>query len=98
MKLYLDANQGETRRGRAFGYIGTNGNDYCGWFFTWPSDTARIETAAEREAVLDSLDLDETCRHLTPIPSDEARAKLEAYLDGEFDAFGAGAEMTDDDN
>ena len=90
MQLWLDANQGETKNGQAFGYIGTDetddeGNDYCGWFFTWPGETAQIETDEEREAVLDSLDLDETCRHLTPIPSDEAREKLEAYLVAKFD-------------
>lgn len=88
MKLWLDANQGDNENGQAFGYIGTNetdadGNDYCGWFFDWPEDMA--PTAEAREAVLGSMDLDETCRHLQPIPLDEAREALERYLDRKFD-------------
>ena len=86
MKLFLDANQGETKNGQAFGYIGTNettehGADYCGWFFDWPGDRGHIETVAEKEAVLASLTRDETCRHLQHIPYDEASATLESYLE-----------------
>lgn len=91
--LWLDANQGEGRHGQAFGYVGTEETDidedgdsceYCGWFFDWPSAKAKITSEAERQAVIDSLDTDETARHLSHIPQELAEAKLTAYLDKKF--------------
>lgn len=84
--LWLDANQGEQKDGRAFGFIGTNDtDDYQGWFFTWPGSTAHISTVAERETMLDSLDADETCPNDPKIPYSWARIKLETYLRSKFD-------------
>lgn len=84
--LWLDANQGETKSGKAFGFIGSNDtDDYQGWFFTWPSDRAIISTVAEREIVLDSLDADETHPNDPQIPYRWARQKLAKYLREHFD-------------
>lgn len=84
--LWLDANQGVTERGRAFGFIGTHDTDtYQGWFFTWPGELATISTVAEREAVLDSLDADTSCCNEEQIPRKWARQKLEKYLRSKFD-------------
>jgi hypothetical protein len=84
--LWMDVNQGETKSGRAFGFIGTNDtDDYQGWFFTWPSDRAVISTVAERNSVLNSLDADETCPNNEQIPYAWARQKLEKYLKHGFD-------------
>lgn len=84
--LWLQANQGETKHGKAFGFIGTHdSDDYQGWFFTWPSSCAVITTVAERDAVLDSLDADETCPNDEQIPYRWARQKLDKYLRKNFD-------------
>lgn len=84
--LWIDANQGETKHGKAFGFVGTNDtDDYQGWFFTWPSEVAAIRTTAEREAVLESLDADETCPCEPTIPYRFARQKLDKYLRAKFD-------------
>jgi hypothetical protein len=87
--LWYDANQGLDADDRAFGYIGTNeetvdtdGDDceYCGWFFTWPGKRAIVTTAAEVEAVVASLETDETARHLPIIPQELVEAKLREKL------------------
>ena len=84
--LWIDAHQGETDDCSPFGFIGTNDtDDYQGWFFTWPSDRAIITTVAERDAMLASLDADETCTNEPQIPYRWARQKLESYLRREFD-------------
>lgn len=84
--LWLDANQGDQKNGCAFGFVGTRDtDDYQGWFFTWPSDRATITTVAEREAMLDSLEADETCPNEEQIPYTWARQKLEKYLRTKFD-------------
>ena len=84
--LWLDANQGETENGKAFGFIGVHGvEDYCGWFFDWPSAAAKITTVAERVGVIDSLASDETSSQHPAIPYRWARQKLEKYLRATFD-------------
>lgn len=92
--LWLDGNQGETS-GKAFGYIGTNEEyedeegdsvEFCGWFFDWPSSDPRITSEAERQAVIDSLNTDETNRHNEAIPHELAVEKLTAYLAKKFPA------------
>lgn len=91
--LWLDANQGLNGNDCAFGYIGTDeettdedGDDceYCGWFFDWPGEKARITSEDERQAVIASLELDETCEHLPAIPHELAVEKLTAYLDKRY--------------
>lgn len=86
MRIWLDANQGETKLGNAFGYIGAHdtdddGNDYCGWFFDWPSAKARVTSQAEVDAVLQTLETDETAQHLPKIPRHLAEEKLSAMLE-----------------
>mgnify|MGYP001611352345 CR=1 FL=1 len=84
--LWIDENQGQTEHDRAFGFVGTSDvDDYQGWFFTWPGPSATISTVAEREAVIESLDADETCPHEPTIPRRWARQKLEKYLRESFD-------------
>jgi len=84
--LFLDPCQGEQKDGRAFGFIGTiDTDDYCGWFFSWPFANATISTGAERDQVLDSLELDETCRSEPEIPHEWARQRLARYLRKTFD-------------
>jgi hypothetical protein len=91
--LWLDANQGTDVDDKAFGFVGTdeyyedhNGDDltYCGWFFTWPTQRAKITSEAERQAVIDSLEIDETERHKKEIPHELVVKKLEAYLAKKF--------------
>ncbi len=91
--LWLDSNQGINRYDRAFGYIGTDeetededGDDveYCGWFFDWPGKSASICTAEQRQAVIDSLETNETARDLPRIPHELAIEKLTAYLAKKF--------------
>lgn len=86
--LWLDANQGKTEHGYAFGYVGTdeettdeNGEDcgFCGWFFTWPGNRAEA-TDTEIEQVIDSLETDETRRHLPEIDYYLVEKKLRAML------------------
>ncbi len=84
--LWVDADQGETKDGKAFGFVGTHDtDDYQGWFFTWPSEQPVIRTVAEREAMLDSLEADETCPNDPQIPYAWARQRLERYLREHFD-------------
>lgn len=84
--LWLESNQGDTAHGKAFGFIGTHDtDDYQGWFFTWPGERAVITTVAERNAVIESLDADETCVCEEQIPLAWARQKLEKFLKSKFD-------------
>lgn len=84
--LWLDVNQGEGGDDKAFGFVGTNDTDaYQGWFFTWPGDRPVIHSVAEREAVLNSLEADEVCKHEPQIPYAWARQKLAKYLLEHFD-------------
>lgn len=84
--LFLDANQGETKHGKAFGFIGTNLMDnYQGWFFDWPSACPAIKTVEERNRVINSLNADETCPCEPQIPYRFARLKLQKYLRQNFD-------------
>lgn len=91
--LWLDPHQGRDGVGRAFGYIGTNETyededgdnaEFCGWFFTWPCRDASVTTTEAKEAVVDSLELDEMSNHRRPIPRNLAVAELTAYLDERF--------------
>ena len=86
MNLYIELNQGEQIHGQAYGYIGTyetddDGEEIAGYFFTWPGATATITTQAEKEAVLDSLELDEITQADKWIPQGEAYDLLEKTLD-----------------
>lgn len=85
--LWIDANQGNQEDGRAFGFVGVSGtdDDYCGMFFSWPRDTVGITSVAEREAVIDSLEYDETTQHETEIPRRWCQQKLRAYLRANYD-------------
>ena len=84
--LWIDHNQGTTRDGRAFGYIGCDTDEeYCGWFFQWPRAAARIESVGERDAMLDSLDADSEHEDDPEIPLRLARACLATYLRDKFD-------------
>jgi hypothetical protein len=87
--LWIDENQGTTIHDRAFGYVGSSvptqdedgeEREYCGWFFTWPTGRATCYTD-EIESVVESLETDETCRHLPEIDYSLAEAKLRALLD-----------------
>lgn len=80
--LWIDAHQGYKSNDDAFGFIGAEA--YCGWFFTWPGERHRINTEDERQAVIDSLETDETERHMLEIPHKLAVEKLEAYLEERF--------------
>jgi hypothetical protein len=82
--VYVDHNQG-LADGRAFGFVGlydcdTDTDNYCGWFFTWPGRVARIQSVAERDAVIASLEPDDVCRENRQIPHRWAKAALLAYL------------------
>lgn len=88
--LWLDANQGETKGGCAFGYIGTDesttdadGDDceYCGWFFTWPGASAKVTSEEQLERVVDSLETDETASHLPAITHALAEQRLRKMLE-----------------
>ena len=87
--LWIDMNQGVQRDGRAFGFVGTDwltesdGQDceYCGWFFSWPGAWPILASAEELEAVIDSLELDETASHRPQIPYELAEAALRARLE-----------------
>jgi hypothetical protein len=85
--LWLDLNQGTQINGRAFGYVGTDeeaesGGDYCGWFFTWLDEKpAKLLTQTEIEQIIDSLETDETARHLPAIPHDLAQQRLRETLE-----------------
>lgn len=95
VNLYIELNQGEQVHGKAFGYIGTHdntsdGEDIVGYFFCWPGKAATITTQAEKEAGLDSLELEGFAREDEQIPVDEAYALLETTLDeilAEQDAY-----------
>jgi hypothetical protein len=79
--LHVDRNQGETKSGCAFGFVGTHAiDDYQGWFFTWPSRHARVTSEEEIDSVIKSLDADETCRGEKQIPYRFAVAVLREYL------------------
>jgi hypothetical protein len=71
--LWMDKNQGEQADG------------YQGWFFSWPSDRPIITSAAEREAVIKSLEADETQSGEPKIPYRWAKQKLGKYLRANFD-------------
>ena len=80
--LWIDADQGTDRNDRAFGFIGTSaGDDYQGWFFSWPREQAGIETDAELEAVIDSMEADEITSAYPQIPYRYAVARLRTFLD-----------------
>ncbi|CAE6779599.1 hypothetical protein [Nitrospira defluvii] len=86
MKLYIELNQGEQIHGQAYGYIGRNetdndGEDIAGYFFTWLGATAVVTTQAEKEAVLESLELDEITQADEWIPQGEPYDLLEKTLD-----------------
>jgi hypothetical protein len=79
--LFVDPMQGFTENGRAFGFIGTNdAEDYQGWFFEWPSDRPAIEDEAEAEAVIGSLEADQTCTLDEQIRLDWAKWLLKQHL------------------
>jgi len=91
--LWLDSYQGQTRNDRAFGYVGTeleyedeDGEErqYCGWFFTWPREEPGIATFRERDAVIASLDRDETMSGSDAIPIRLAEKKLLSHLRKRF--------------
>ena len=81
---YLDENQGQDGDGMAYGYIGrtVGGQDYQGWFFTWPSDEATITRAAHRQQMLASLEIAKEEWHCKPriISHRRAHAILNQYL------------------
>lgn len=94
--LWIDLCQGTTDRAtreseRAFGYVGTeeeyedsDGESlaYCGWFFTWPdARPAKELTDAEIDAMVESLERDETASHRESIP----RALVEEVLRAEIE-------------
>lgn len=84
--LYLDSFHGEMSNGRAFGFIGTRDvNDYQGWFFVWPTSYPGIKTIAERNAVMESLELDIARPGLEQIPERWAQRLLGKYLEKHFD-------------
>jgi hypothetical protein len=85
--LWLDKFQNHQRDGRAFGFIGLKGDDddYQGWFFVWPREEPEIRSVAERDAVLDSLDADQTRPNDPQIPYKLARRRLERFLRAAFD-------------
>lgn len=86
--IVIDAHQGETAEGLAFGFIGLRTNtNYRGWFFTYPCDSPVIRSVADREAVVASLELDsEVAKDGDPtIPLDLAQSCLRAYLRNKFD-------------
>ena len=84
--ILIDANQGETQDGRAFGFTLVPGlDDYCGMFFTWPRADVGIRSVAEREAMLDSLEYDETTQYEPHVPRAVARRALERYLKNKYD-------------
>lgn len=86
--LFVDGNQGTTKHDRAFGFVGTNAtNDefYQGWFFTYPGESAHISSQEEMDAVLNSLDADETHSNDPKIPHEWARARLEKFLQKKLD-------------
>lgn len=94
--LWIDLSQGTTDRGhrgseRAFGYVGTeeeykdaDGDSlaYCGWFFTWPdARPAKELTEAQIEAMVESLERDETASHREAIPLAMAEEVLRAQIE-----------------
>lgn len=86
VKLYIELNQGEQIHGQAYGYIGTyettpDGEDIVGYFFAWPGKFATITTRAEREQVLDSLELEGFASADEQVPEDEAIELLAQTLD-----------------
>lgn len=87
--FYIDGDQGQDANDKAFGYIGRTvaGQDYQGWFFTYPASEAVIWTVAERERVLDSLELASEEWHCKSnvITWHQARAILNQYLRETFD-------------
>ena len=84
--LWVEANQGVQKDGRAYGFVGTSDVDeYQGWFFVWPGREAQIRTVAERESVIESLEADDTCSAHAQIPYAWARQKLDRYLREKFD-------------
>ena len=86
--LHIDPNQGQQEDDRAFGFIGmdaTFDDDYQGWFFVWPGTHPGLSTVAERDAMLDSLDEDETESHSPQIPHRWARQALAKYIRERYD-------------
>jgi hypothetical protein len=87
--LSIDGNQGIQKDGRAFGYIDTditrpNGQPYCGWFFTWPDESASISAPEEANAMVESLELDAMADQTHQIPRDLAEQKLRKMLYAKF--------------
>jgi len=78
--LWVDLFQGGLENGQAFGYIGTDSDEFCGWFFDWPTGRPVVTTDKELEAVVDSLNVDETKRRLPAIPRGLAEQKLRTLL------------------
>jgi hypothetical protein len=84
--ILIDSDQGTTQSGRAFGFTLIPGeHDYCGLFFTWPREQVGIRSVAEREAVLDSLEYDETTQYEPHVPMAVARKALDNYLRKTYD-------------
>ena len=83
--LWLDADQGVSVSGTAFGFIGCDADSYQGWFFDWPRESTGIESVAEREKMLDSLNADTAvgCGD-EQIPYRWARKKLDKWLRAQY--------------
>jgi len=95
--LFIDPDQGVGRGGQAIGFIGWRAkargeDDYCGWFFSWPKDYPSDLTPDQIDAVVESMDADETSTQWPKIPHAVAAAKLRKLLESEHAVANAGGE------
>lgn len=59
--------QGEGYGRKCYGFVG-NVARTCGWFFTYKNECPKVESEEEVEAVISTLEKDETCSHHPAIP------------------------------
>lgn len=82
-RLWIDERQGIDAAGRCFGFIGVDGVDeYCGWFFSWPRSAPDELTDEELRDMIESLEIDQTCRRDPIIPRRWAESVLRARMTG----------------
>lgn len=81
--LNVDPDQGVNDRDEAYGFIDDPADDdLTGWFFTWPGRAQTEITQDEANAIVDTLELDETApSSAQSVPYSAAVEALQKYLD-----------------
>jgi len=83
---WIDMNQGESNGRNAFGYIG-NKERVCGWFFDYSNESAEVRSTAEIEKIIETLNQDETEKHLDALPYSWAEQLLRKKLEDKLSRY-----------